>query len=90
MNAASENPMIAAMNFRWARPSTQLGIRARPGEHGLGMPEINIGTYGTVPDQWPYENDTPLGSPPPPGADHPRPDTNIPTRAVWGRGAAPL
>ena len=89
MNAASENPMIAAMNFRWARPSTQLGIRARPGEHGLGMPEINIGTYGTVPDQWPYENDTPLGSHPTPGSYMPGPYSIKPKSEVWAQGSPP-
>ena len=39
-------------------------MKAVPGEHGLGTPEINIGTYGQVPDRWPYENDTPLGAHP--------------------------
>lgn len=90
MNAASENPMIAAMNFRWARPSTQLGIRARPGEHGLGMPEINIGTYGTVPDQWPYENDTPLGSHPTPGSYMPGPYSIYAKSEVWAEGSDAL
>jgi len=83
MKAAVENPAIAAMNFRWARPSTQLGVRARPGEHGLGMPEINIGTYGTVPDHWPYENDTPLGSHPTPGSYMPGPYSIFSKSEVW-------
>ena len=65
-----ENPDKPALrlSMNWARPTTELGVRAVPGEHGLGMPEINIGTYGHVPDVWPYENDTPLGSHPTPGA----------------------
>ncbi len=87
LNAAAENPMIAGMSFRWARPSTQLGIRARPGVHGLGMREINVGTYGTVPDQWPYENDTPLGSHPTPGAYMPGPYSIFAKSEVWADGA---
>jgi hypothetical protein len=50
--------------FSYARTKSERGVRARPGPNGLGTPEINVGTYGQVPDHWPYENDTPLGAHP--------------------------
>jgi hypothetical protein len=55
---------MAALTFNFSRTKSEKGVRARPGEYGLGTPEINIGSYGQVPDRWPYENDTPLGSHP--------------------------
>ncbi|GMV86442.1 MAG: hypothetical protein AMXMBFR80_22970 [Dehalococcoidia bacterium] len=87
LRAATENPAIAGMSFKWARPTTQLGMRARPGPNGLGMREINIGTYGTVPDHWPYENDTPLGSHPTPGAYMPGPYSIYTKSEVWAEDA---
>lgn len=83
-----ENPDKPAlrMQMNWARPTTELGIRAKPGPNGLGMPEINIGTYGHVPDHWPYENDTPLGSHPSPGAYAPGPYSVYTKSEVWADG----
>jgi hypothetical protein len=40
----------------------ETGVRARPGRDGLTLERINIGSYGEVPDRWPYDNDTPRGS----------------------------
>lgn len=74
------------MNMNWARPTTELGIRAKPGPNGLGMPEINIGTYGHVPDHWPYENDTPLGSHPTPGSYAPGSYSVYDKSEVWADG----
>jgi hypothetical protein len=61
---AKENPAAAKMSFRFIRTHSEKGVHAVPGPNGLGTPEINIGSYGQVPDLWPYENDTPLGSHP--------------------------
>ena len=61
---ADRNPAAAGMTFNFIRTRSEKGLRAVPGPNGLGTPEINIGTYGQVPDLWPYENDTPLGSHP--------------------------
>jgi hypothetical protein len=74
------------LSLSWARPTTELGIRAKPGPEGLGMPDINIGTYGHVPDHWPYENDTPLGSHPTPGSYAPGSYTVYEKSEVWADG----
>ncbi len=52
------------LSFNFIRTKSERGIRAVPGPNGLGTPQINVGTYGQVPDRWPYENDTPLGAHP--------------------------
>jgi hypothetical protein len=52
------------LSLNFIRTKSERGVKAKPGPIGLGTPEINIGTYGQVPDYWPYENDTPLGSHP--------------------------
>ena len=64
LELAAKNPAAAGMTFRFIRTQSEKGVRAVPGPNGLGTPEINIGSYGQVPDHWPYENDTPLGSHP--------------------------
>lgn len=92
LKLVEENPDKPALRLRmnWARPSTELGVRAIPGEHGLGMPEINIGTYGHVPDVWKYENDTPLGSHPTPGSYLPGPYSIYQKSEVWADGVDEL
>lgn len=77
---------MSGLTFNFIRGRGEKGIRAVPGEHGLGTPEINIGSYGQVPDHWPYENDTPLGS-------HPNMESYLPgsyyiydKSEVWAEG----
>jgi hypothetical protein len=49
--------------------STEWGVRARPGERGLRLADINIGSYGEVPDVWPYDTEIARGSAPNPLAE---------------------
>ncbi|OAI38541.1 hypothetical protein AYO38_09540 [bacterium SCGC AG-212-C10] len=85
------NPeMLGKIGLRFARGRPERGIRSVPGPNGLGTPEINIGSYGQVPDIWPYENDTPLGS-------HPDPENYVPGNyhifeksEVWAEGVDEL
>ncbi|WP_322796634.1 hypothetical protein [Tepidiforma sp.] len=53
---------IPNVTFNFIRTRSERGVRAKPGPYGLTVADINIGTYGEVPDHWPYENDTPRGS----------------------------
>lgn len=52
------------VSFNFIRTQSEKGVRAEVGPHGMTLDRINIGTYGQVPDHWPYENDTPRGSHP--------------------------
>jgi hypothetical protein len=78
------------LTFRFMQGRSERGIRAVPGPNGLGTPEINIGTYGQVPDRWPYENDTPLGSHPDPTSYAPGKYTIYDKSEVWAEGVAEL
>ncbi len=86
------NPDKPNLRFQmnWARPTTELGVRAKPGPNGLTMSAINIGTYGHVPDRWPYENDTPLGSHPTPGSYAPGSYSVYEKSEVWCDGVDDL
>jgi hypothetical protein len=67
LDIVDKNPeQMSGLTFNFIRTQSEKGVRAKPGPFGLGTPEINIGSYGQVPDIWPYENDTPLGSHPDP------------------------
>ncbi|MGI8927734.1 MAG: hypothetical protein ACR2HN_13980 [Tepidiformaceae bacterium] len=81
---------MSKISLRFIRTRAERGLRARPGPQGLGTPEINIGSYGDVPDRWPYENDTPLGA-------HPDPNSYLPgsyhiydKAEVWAEGVDQL
>ncbi len=62
------------------------GVKATVGPDGMTLDRINIGSYGQVPDYWPYENDAPRGS-------HPNEDNYLPgsytifeKSEVWAEG----
>ena len=42
--AASSEPLA------WMNDTVQWGVRAEPGKHGLTMRDLNIGSYGEVPE----------------------------------------
>lgn len=81
---------MGKVSLRFIQTQSELGVRARPGPNGLGTPEINIGSYGQVPDHWPFENDTPLGSHP--GADNNAPGsyTIYDKSELWAEGVDQL
>ena len=58
----------------------------RPSENGLLLEQINAGTYGVVPDRWPYENDTPRGSTPLRGQHLPANYSIYDKSEVWADG----
>jgi hypothetical protein len=51
----------AQLHLDWLETPNER-VRARPGEHGLTLEAINVGSYGVVPDRWMYDNDTPRGT----------------------------
>ena len=63
-------PVAAAqvqLDLSWMKVPTEWGIRVKPGKKGLTVGMINVGTYGDVPDYWPYQTEMPRGAYPIPG-----------------------
>jgi hypothetical protein len=61
-----ERPERPKPDFPWMRVPTERGMwgKDRVGPEGLRLEDVDIGSYGDVPDHWPYKNDTPRGAVP--------------------------
>jgi len=87
VDKVNENPeRMSQLTFNFIRTKSERGVRATPGPDGMTLDRINIGSYGQVPDRWPYENDAPRGS-------HPSDDNYLPgsytifeKSEVWAEG----
>ncbi len=55
------------LDLSWMKVPTEWGIRVTPGKKGLTTEMINVGTYGDIPDFWPYHTEMPRGAYPIPG-----------------------
>jgi hypothetical protein len=51
-----------ALDLSWMRVPTEWGIRARVTKRGLTVGALNVGTYGDIPDEWPYQTEMPRGA----------------------------
>ena len=47
----TEPPLPEDLDLSWLEPGTEWGIRAKPGRRGLTLDDINVGSYGEVPDE---------------------------------------
>jgi len=56
-----------ALDLSWMKVPTEWGVRVRPGKKGLTVGMLNVGTYGDIPDVWPYHTEMPRGAYPIPG-----------------------
>ncbi|HXG41982.1 MAG TPA: hypothetical protein VNL95_04575 [Dehalococcoidia bacterium] len=52
----------------WMNVRTEWGVRVRPGKKGLTLGSLNVGSYGDIPDYWPYQTEMPRGAQHNPGA----------------------
>jgi len=59
--------LAQTLDLSWMKVPTEWGIRVRPGKKGLGIGDINVGTYADIPDVWPYHTEMPRGAYPIPG-----------------------
>ncbi len=64
---AREVGTAETLDLSWMKVPTEWGIRVRPGKKGLTVGMINVGTYGDIPDVWPYHTEMPRGAHPLPG-----------------------
>src|SRR3990172_6132145 len=59
---AREGGLEQTLDLRWMKVPTEWGVRVRPGKKGLTVEMLNVGTYGDVPDFWPYQTEMPRGA----------------------------
>ncbi len=64
---AAEQPELE-LDLKWLEADTEKGVAARPGKHGLTVEEIQVGSYGDLPDETSNYNARPRGAAPWPGA----------------------
>jgi hypothetical protein len=57
------------LDLSWMQVPTEWNTRAKPTKHGLTLEAINIGRYGEIPDEWPYQTEMPRGAVPIPGVE---------------------
>ncbi|MHB8576366.1 MAG: hypothetical protein ACYDCQ_13655 [Dehalococcoidia bacterium] len=80
----------APPSFTWMESTTtEWGIRARPGPRGLRLADINIGSYGVVPDVWEFDTEIPRGAEPNPMAEG-MGYSIFEKQEVWAESAADL
>ena len=74
----------------WMQDTLEWGIRARPGKHGMTLRNINVGSYGDVPEESRDMSRKPRGAFPVPGV--PRTDLYTLNHKVelWADNAADL
>src|SRR5437667_8902038 len=65
--AAREGGLAQTLDLSWMKVPTEWGIRVRPGNRGLTVDMLNVGTYADIPDHWPYQPELPRGAYPIPG-----------------------
>ena len=65
--AAREGGLAQTLDLSWMKVPTEWGIRVRPGNRGLTVDMLNVGTYADIPDHWPYQTEMPRGAYPIPG-----------------------
>jgi len=60
----SEGASFVRPDFNWTKVPTEWGIRARPADPELGLTigDLNIGTYGDIPDVWHNRSEIARGS----------------------------
>ena len=65
----------------------ETGVRATPSAEGMLLSDINIKSYGVVPDHWSSENDTPRGTEALPGPILPASYSIFDKSEVWAEGS---
>ena len=62
-----QQPAASSEPLAWMNDTLEWGIRARPGSHGLTMRDLNIGSYGDIPESSADMSRRPRGAFPIPG-----------------------
>ena len=68
----------------------ETGLKPTPSEDGMRLSDVDIGSYGHVPDVWKYRNDMPRGTRPVPGMYMPAAYAIYDRTEVWADGVSDL
>ena len=82
----TETPASRAASLAWMNDTLEWGVRVEPGKHGMTMRNINVGSYGEVPEFSTDMSRRPRGASPVPGV--PRTDFLSMAPRYWATGAA--
>ena len=72
------------------QPGGETGLKPTPSADGMRLSDVDIGSYGVVPDVWKYRNDLPRGTRPVPGLYMPAGYAIYDRTEVWAEGVADL
>lgn len=81
---------LPPLDMSWARVPTERPPKPVIGADGFTLRMADYGMYGTAPDHWPYENDTPRGAYPGEEMGLPAPYTIYDKAEVWADNASDL
>jgi hypothetical protein len=79
----------SGLGLEWVNPGSERGIAARPGRKGLTLDEVNLGSYGDVPERSSNYTARPRGATPRPGAPRTGPHWES-KNEVWSSSIAML
>ncbi len=90
VEADPDHPYATGAQFVMFQPGGERGLRPTPSPDGMRLSDVDIGSYGNVPDSWDLENDTPRGTRPAPGLHMPGLYTIFNRNEVWAEGVSDL
>ncbi len=89
MESDPEHPFAQAQ-FIMFEDGGETGLKPSPSEDGMRLSDVDIGSYGHVPDIWNYRNDLPRGTRPVPGMYMPAGYAIYDRAEVWADGVSDL
>ena len=81
---------FAKAQFIMFQDGGETGLKPTPSEDGMRLSDVDIGTYGEVPDIWKYRNDLPRGTKPVSGLYMPAGYAIYDKTEVWAPSVADL
>ena len=85
-----DHPFGTGAQFVMFMPAGEQGLKPTPSADGMRLTDVDIGSYGEVPEVWDLQNDTPRGTRPVPGLHMPAGYSIYDRAEVWADNAGLL
>ena len=85
-----DHPFGTRAQFVMFQPAGEQGLKPTASADGMRLSDVDIGSYGNVPDVWDLQNDTPRGTRPVPGLHMPAGYSIYDRHEVWADGVGDL